>query len=431
MSLYCSLFILYLMKKLIVFKHLYVQILLSILVGILLGHFYPNLAVKMKPLGDGFIKLIRAFVPFIIFTTVILGINQLKNVKELGRIGIKAFIYFEVMTTIAMLLGLIVAHVFQPGAHLNFNINALDNKGLTPFLENTSAFHLETFLLNIIPNTLMSAFIQGEPLQVLLIAILIGIANLQASEQSKKIVNVLECFSAILFKIIHWIMKIAPIAAFGAISYTVGTYGIHSLTALGKLLICFYVACGFFIFVILNLIAKISKFSLIHFIKYIKDELLIVLGTATTETVLPSMITKLEKYGCPKPVAAFVLPTGYAFNLDGMSIYLTLAFIFIAQAFHIEISIGQQIIMLITFMFMSKGAANVTGGGFIVLATVITSTHMIPVEGLALLLGIDRLMSCARSLTNLLGNSVATIFISKWENKFKSEIVPQKKEILA
>jgi len=406
------------MKILKLYKQLYFQVILSILIGILLGHFYPDLASKMKPLGDGFIKLIRAVVPLIIFTIVVSGIYNLKNLRQAGHIGIKAVIYFEVMTTLAMLLGLVVVNFFQPGADLNINIHTLDGTSISNYVDKTASFDLIKFILNIIPNTLISAFTKGDSLQVLFVSTIFGFALLQAGEKSKSIVEVIENFSGILFSIIKWIMKIAPIGAFGAMSYTIGTYGIHSLTTLSKLLACFYLTCVFFICVILGLIAKLANFSLLDFLKYIKEELFIVLGTATTETVLPSMINKLEKYGCSKTVAAFVLPAGYAFNLDGMSIYLAMAFMFIAQAFHLDISFQQQIIMILTFMLMSKGAANVTGGGFIALATVISSTHTIPVEGLVLLLGIDRFMSEARSLTNLIGNGVATIVISKWEGNF-------------
>jgi aerobic C4-dicarboxylate transport protein len=408
------------MKILKLCKQLYFQVILGILIGILLGHFYPDIASKMKPLGDGFIKLIRTIIPLIIFTTVVGGIYSLKNLKEAGRIGIKAIIYFEVMTTLAMLLGLVVANFFQPGADLNINIQALDSTEISGYVGKTASFDLIKFILNIIPNTLISAFTQGDSLQVLFVSTLFGFALLKAGEKGKSIVGVIENFSQILFSIIKWIMKIAPIGAFGAISYTIGTYGIHSLTALSKLLACFYLTCAFFICVILGLMARLANFSLLDFLKYIKEELFIVLGTATTETVLPSMINKLEKKGCSRSVAAFVLPAGYAFNLDGMSIYLTIAFMFIAQAFHLDISFQQQVIMIFTFMLMSKGAANVTGGGFIALATVISSTHTIPVEGLVLLLGIDRFMSEARSLTNLIGNAVATMVISKWEDNFNA-----------
>lgn len=402
------------------YKQPYFQILLSIFIGILLGHFCPALATKMKPLGDGFIKLIRAIVPFVIFTTVVTGIYHLKNLKEAGRISIKAIIYFEVMTTLAMLLGLVVVNFFQPGSDLHINTHTLDSTKISNYIDQTASFDLIKLILNIIPNTLISAFTEGNSLQVLFVSTLFGFALLQAGDKNKSIIGVIEHFSAILFLIIKWIMRLAPIGAFGAMAYTIGAHGIHSLATLSKLLACFYLTCLFFICVILALMAKLAHFSLFDFLKYIKEELFIVLGTATTETVLPSMITKLEKYGCSKSVAAFVLPAGYAFNLDGMSIYLTMAFMFIAEVFHIDLSLQQQIIMILTFMLMSKGAANVTGGGFIALATVISSTHTIPVEGLVLLLGIDRFMSEARSLTNLIGNGVATIIISKWEGNFNS-----------
>jgi aerobic C4-dicarboxylate transport protein len=400
------------------YKHLYFQVIICILAGILLGHFYPELATNMKPLGEGFIKLIRMMVPPIIFTTVVTGIANMKNVKEAGRIGIKAIIYFEVVTTLAMFVGLLVANYYQPGTGLNIDIHALDSKSIGNYTTQASSFHMTTFLLNIIPDTLVSALTKGDILSTLFISILFGFGLLHVGDKAKPVVALVEQVSTILFSIINFIMKAAPIGAFGAMAYTIGSHGIHTLVTLGQLLICFYITCLLFIFIGLGFIARLNKFSLWSFLKYIKEELLIVLSTASTETVLPRMISKLEKLGCGKPVVGLVLPTGYTFNLDGMCIYLTMAILFIAQAFHIDLSLTQQLTVIVVLLLTSKGAATITGGGFIALATAVTSLHIVPVEGLVLLLGIDRFMSEARALTNLIGNGVATVVIAKWEGDF-------------
>ncbi len=402
------------------FKQLYFQVLMSILIGILVGHFFPEFAVKMQPLGEGFIKLIRMIVPPIIFTTVVLGIANMKDSKEAGRIGIKALIYFEVVTTFAMIIGLFVANYYQPGAGLTINLHALDSKSIETYTTQSSTFSLVTFISNIIPDTLVSALMKGDMLPVLFVAILFGFGLLQVGEKGKSIVGLLDQMSQVLFAIVGFIMKVAPIGAFGAMAYTIGTHGIQTLITLSKLLACFYLTCFLFIFIVLGFIAKCCRFSLLHFLKYIKEELLIVVSTASSEAVLPRLISKLENLGCGKAVVGLVLPAGYTFNLDGMSIYLTLAIIFIAQVFGIDLSITQQITMILFLILLSKGGATITGGGFIVLATVLTSMHFVPVEGLVLLLGIDRFMSEARSLTNLIGNAVATVVIAKWEGDFDS-----------
>lgn len=405
-------------KKFKLYKQLYFQVIISILIGILFGHFYPELAVKMKPLGDGFIKLIRMMVPPIIFTTVVTGIANMKNIKEAGRIGIKALIYFEVVTALAMLIGLLVANYYQPGKGLSIDIHSLNSKSIGDYTTLSSSFNAATFLLNIIPDTLASAFTKGDILPALFVSILFGFGLLHAGEKAKPVVLFVEQISHVLFSIINFFMKIAPIGAFGAIAYTIGTHGLHTLTTLGQLLISFYFTCLLFIFIVLGFIAKLNKFSLWNFLKYIKEELLIVLSTASSEAVLPKMISKLEKLGCGKVVVGLVLPAGYTFNLDGMSIYLTMGIMFIAQAFNIHITLLHQFTIIAILLLTSKGAATITGGGFIALATAVTSLHTIPVEGLVLLLGIDRFMSEARSITNLIGNGVATIVIAKWENDF-------------
>ena len=401
-------------------KQLYFQVVMSIFIGILLGHFYPQLAIKMKPLGDGFIKLIRMMIAPIIFTTVVTGIASMKDIKEVGRIGIKALIYFEVVTTFALLIGLAVANFYHPGAGLNIDIHSLDSKSIANYTTQTATFDTVDFLLNIIPDTLVNAFAKGDILPVLLISILFGFGILHGGEKLKSFVTLFDQLSTVLFSIVGFIMKVAPIGAFGAMAYTVGAYGIHTLVALSRLLADVYITSLLFIFIVLGLIARISKFSLWSFLKYIKEELLIVLGTSSSEAVLPRMISKLEKLGCGKTVVGLVLPAGYTFNLDGTSIYLTIATLFIAQALNIDLSIGQQLTIIAVLLLTSKGAAAVTGGGFIVLAATLSSMHTIPVEGVVLLLGVDRFMAEARSLTNLIGNGVATIVIAKWEGDFDS-----------
>lgn len=402
-------------------KQLFFQVIVSIVIGVLLGHFYPKLAVEMKPLGDAFIKLIRMMVVPIIFTTVVTGLANMQNMKSAGRIGIKSLIYFEVVTTFAMLIGLIVANVYQPGSGLHIDPKTLDPKGIESFTSKSASFSTTDFFLNIIPDTIANAFAKGDILQILFISILIGFGLLHGGQKVKPLVGIIEQFSEVLFNIVGYIMKIAPIGAFGAMAYTIGAYGIHTLTALGRLMADVYITSFLFIFIVLGLIAKFSKISLWGFIKYIKEELVIVLSTSSSETVLPRMIKKLENLGCGRPVVGLVLPAGYTFNLDGTCIYLTMAALFIAQALDIHLSLGQQITIMAVFLLTSKGAAAITGGGFIVLAATLSSMQTLPVEGIVLLLGVDRFMSQARSMTNLIGNGIATVVIAKWEGDFDSK----------
>lgn len=413
------------MKKLKWYKQLYFQVVVAIVIGVLLGHFYPDVAVKMKPFGDGFIKLIRMMIAPIIFTTVVTGIASMRDVKEVGRIGIKALIYFEVLTTFALFIGLAVANFTRPGDGLNIDVNSLDSRSIANYTTQTDSFTTVDFLLNIIPDTLINAFAKGDILPVLFIAILFGFGILHGGKKLNPLVGFFDQLSTVLFSIVGFIMKVAPIGAFGAMAYTIGAYGIYTLVALGWLMVDVYITSFLFIFVVLGLIARISKFSLWSFLKYIKEELLIVLGTSSSEVVLPRMISKLEKLGCGKTVVGLVLPAGYTFNLDGTSIYLTMAALFIAQALNIDLSFGQQLTLIAVLLLTSKGAAAVTGGGFIVLAATLSSIHTIPVEGVVLLLGVDRFLSEARSLTNLIGNGVATIVIAKWEGDFDSGLAKQ------
>lgn len=407
-----------------IYQVLYFQVIVSILIGVVLGHFFPELAIKMKPFGDGFIKLIRMMIAPIIFTTVVTGIASMKDFREVGGIGIKALIYFEVVTVFALIIGLVVANVYRPGEGLNIDINSLTSTTIKTYTTDAAAFDTVSFILNIIPDTLVGAFTKGDILPVLLISILFGFGILHRGEKLKPFVRAIDQLSTVLFSIIGFIMKLAPLGAFGAMAYTVGAYGIHTLLALGRLVACVYMTNMMFIFLVLGLIAKISGFSLWRFLNYIKEEIVIVLGTSSSEAVLPRMISKLEKLGCGKTVVGLVLPAGYTFNLDGTSIYLTMATLFIAQALNIPLDLGQQLTILGVLLLTSKGAAAVTGGGFIVLTATLSAIHTLPVEGVVLLLGVDKFMSEARSITNLIGNGVATIVIAKWEGDFDAKAAP-------
>jgi len=399
------------------YKYLYVQVLFAILCGVLLGYFYPSIGTSMKPLGDGFIKLIKMVITPIIFCTIVMGIAGMDDMKKVGRVGAKALIYFEVVSTIALIIGLVIVNVLKPGVGMNADITTLDTKALTSYTNTASTHGTVDFIMNIIPSTVVDAFAKGDILQVLFFSIIFGYGLSAMGEKGKVVVNVIEGISHVLFKVIGIVMKVAPIGAFGAMAFTIGKYGVASLAPLAKLMGSFYLTCFFFIFIVLGLIARFTGFSIFKFIGYIKEELLIVLGTSSSETVLPRMIDKLEKLGCSKSVVGLVIPTGYSFNLDGTSIYLTMAAIFIAQATNTDLTLQQQITILAVLLLTSKGAAGVTGSGFVTLAATLSAVPTIPVAGLALILGIDRFMSEARALTNLIGNGVATVVVAKWEQE--------------
>jgi aerobic C4-dicarboxylate transport protein len=398
-------------------KHLYVQVLIAITIGILLGHFYPETATTMKPLGDGFIKLIKMIIAPIIFCTVVTGIAGMQELDKVGRVGVKALLYFEVVSSLALLIGLIVVHLLQPGAGMNVDVGTLDTQGLSAYTSATSHHGVVDFLLNIIPSSVVDAFAKGDILQVLLFSLLFGFSLAAMKETGAQVVYFINKVSHVLFGIVETIMKLAPIGAFGAMAFTIGKYGIDSLAPLAKLMGCFYLACLLFIFIVLGLIARFAGFSILKFIIYIKDELLIVLGTSSSESVLPRIMIKLEALGCSKSVVGLVIPTGYSFNLDGTSIYLAMAAIFVAQATNTPLTMMQELTILGVLLLTSKGAAGVTGSGFITLAATLSAVPTIPVAGLALILGIDRFMSEARALTNLIGNGVATVVAAKWENE--------------
>ncbi|MDO8940540.1 MAG: dicarboxylate/amino acid:cation symporter [Methylicorpusculum sp.] len=402
-------------------RHLYFQVLAAIAAGILLGHFYPDTGAQMKPLGDGFIKLIKMIIAPIIFCTVVIGIAGMQDMKKIGRVGAKALVYFEILSTLALIIGLIVVHVLKPGAGMNADVASLDTTALSAYTSAAKSQSVVDFLLNIIPNTVMDAFAKGDILQVLLFSVLFGFSLAAMGHNGKAVVMFLEQVSLAFFGMVATLMKLAPIGAFGAMAFTIGKYGIVSLIPLAKLLGSFYLTCFLFIFIVLGLVARFAGFSIIKFIAYIRDELLIVLGTSSSESVLPRMLIKMEQLGCSKPVVGLVIPTGYSFNLDGTSIYLTMAAIFVAQATNTPLSWEQELTILGVLLLTSKGASGVTGSGFITLTATLSAIPDIPVAGLALILGIDRFMSEARALTNLIGNGVATIVISKWENELSEK----------
>jgi aerobic C4-dicarboxylate transport protein len=399
------------------YARLWFQVIVGIVVGVGLGYFYPAQGAAMKPLGDAFVKLIRMMIAPIIFGTVVVGIAKMGDMKEVGRIGLRALIYFEVVSTIALVIGMVFVNVLKPGSAIHATAAQLDPKAVAAYT--TSAAHLTTtdFLMNIIPTTIVNAFATGDILQVLFFSVLFGLAVLHMGKVGKQLVSLIDQFTHGLFGMVGLIMYVSAIGAFGAMAYTIGQFGIATLLSLGQLMLAMIAACLFFIFVVLGGIGWWSGVSLVKYLKYIKEELLIVAGTSSSETVLPRMMAKLEHAGCAKPVVGLVIPTGYSFNLDGTSIYMSMAAIFIAQATDTSLTLQQQLGILAVLLLTSKGAAGVTGSGFITLAATLSSIPALPVAGLALLIGIDRFMSGARALTNLIGNGLATIIVAKWDGQ--------------
>ncbi|MDR6855605.1 dicarboxylate/amino acid:cation symporter [Variovorax guangxiensis] len=403
------------------YKSLYFQVITAIVIGVLLGHFYPQTGAAMKPLGDGFIKLIKMIIAPIIFCTVVVGIAGMEDMKKVGKTGGLALLYFEIVSTIALIVGLVIINIVRPGAGMNIDVSQLDTKAIAAYTAPGQMQGTVDFLLHVIPSTVVDAFAKGEILQVLLFAVMFGFALHKFGGRGTLVFDFIEKFSHVLFVIVGYIMKVAPIGAFGAMAFTIGKYGVGSLLQLGQLMATFYATCLLFIFVVLGSIARAHGFSIWKFIKYIKEELLIVLGTSSSESVLPRMMAKLENLGAKKSVVGLVIPTGYSFNLDGTSIYLTMAAVFIAQATNTDMTVTQQITLLLVLLLTSKGAAGVTGSGFIVLAATLSAVGHVPVAGLALILGIDRFMSEARALTNLIGNGVATVVVAKWTKDLDTE----------
>ena len=406
------------MKTKKLYQHLYFQVLTAISIGVLLGYYSPGTATAMKPLGDGFIKLIKMIITPVIFCTVVSGIAGMEDMKKVGRVGGKALLYFEVVSTFALGIGLLVISIVQPGVGMNADVTKLDTKGLATYTATAAQSHsFVDFMIGIIPTSVVDAFAKGDILQVLFFAVLFGFALSAMGERGKPVGKLIDQISHAMFGIVAIIMKAAPLGAFGAMAFTIGKFGLGSLTKLGMLMGCFYLTCLLFVFVVLGSICKLCGFSIFKFISYIKEELLIVLGTSSSETVLPRMMAKLENLGCTKSVVGLVIPTGYSFNLDGTSIYLTMAAVFVAQATNTPLTWVQTLTILGVLMLTSKGAAGVTGSGFVTLAATFAAIPTIPVAGLALILGIDRFMSEARALTNLVGNGVATVVVSRWENE--------------
>ncbi len=403
------------------YRTLYFQVLTAIGIGVLLGHFYPDTGTSMKPLGDGFIKLIKMIIAPVIFCTVVTGIAGMEDMKKVGKTGGLALLYFEIVSTIALIIGLIVVNVVKPGVGMNVVLTAKDATAVATYAGAGNAMTTTDFLLNIIPTTLVDAFAKGEILQVLLIAVMTGFALHTCGGRENPVFILIDKATHLLFTIVGYIMKLAPLGAFGAMAFTIGKHGVGSLESLGKLMLAFYATCLFFIFVVLGLIARLHGFSIWKFIRYIREELLIVLGTSSSESVLPRMLAKMEILGVKKSVVGLVIPTGYSFNLDGTSIYMTMAAIFIAQATNTQMDLKHQLTLLAVLLLTSKGAAGVTGSGFIVLAASLSAVGHVPVEGLALILGIDRFMSEARALTNLVGNGVATVVVAKWTGELDEE----------
>ena len=409
------------------YRSLYLQVITAIVIGVLLGHFWPATGEAMKPLGDGFIKLIKMMIAPIIFCTVVVGIAGMEDMKKVGKTGGLALLYFEIVSSIALIVGLVIVNLVQPGVGMNVDAKTIDTKSISAYTGPGKMQGTVEFLLNVIPSTIVDAFAKGEILQVLLFAVLFGFALHRFGGRGTPVFDFIEKFSHVLFSIVGYIMKVAPLGAFGAMAFTIGKYGIGSLFSLGKLMGTFYATCLVFIFIVLGLIARFNGFSVWKFIKYIKEELLIVLGTSSSESVLPRMMAKLENLGVRKSTVGLVIPTGYSFNLDGTSIYLTMAAVFIAQATNTPMTITQQLTLLAVLLLTSKGAAGVTGSGFIVLAASLSAVGHVPVAGLALILGIDRFMSEARALTNLIGNGVATVVVGKWtgdldEKRMKAQL---------
>ncbi|WP_438297290.1 C4-dicarboxylate transporter DctP [Sporosarcina sp. FA15] len=400
-----------------IFKNLTVQVVIAILIGVVVGLVWPNVGKEMKPLGDTFINAVKMVIAPIIFLTIVLGIAKMGDMKKVGKVGGKALIYFEVVTTLALVIGLIVVNLVKPGAGLNYN--ELEKGDVSKYTaEGGQSINWIEFVTQIVPSNMVDAFAKGDILQVLFFSILFGVGLAALGEKGKLVIEFMDKLSLVFFKIIGYIMRAAPIGAFAAMAYTIGHYGLTSLVPLGKLMMSVYITMFLFIFVILNIICKMNGFSLWNYLKFIKEEILIVLGTSSSESVLPRMMDKMERYGASKSVVGLVIPTGYSFNLDGTSIYLSMAVVFLAQVFGVDLTLGQQITVILILMLTSKGAAGVTGSGFIVLASTLAALQIIPLEGLALLLGVDRFMSEGRAIVNLIGNGIATMVVAKSVNEF-------------
>ncbi|OAS91678.1 dicarboxylate/amino acid:cation symporter [Achromobacter dolens] len=408
-------------RKLKFYQILYVQVLFAIVIGILLGYFKPDLGQAMQPLGDGFIKLVKMIIAPVIFLTVATGIAAMSDLKKVGRVAGKAMLYFLVFSTLALIVGMVVSHIVQPGAGMHINPATLDQKAVSGYVAKAHDSTITGFLLNVIPTTIFSPFVGGDILQVLFVAVLFGIALAQVGERGKPVLDFLTALAQPIFKLVAILMKAAPIGAFGAMAFTIGKYGIKSIINLAMLVGTFYATSVLFVVVVLGLVARYNGFSILKLVRYIREELLLVLGTSSSEAALPTLMQKMERAGCSKSVVGLVVPTGYSFNLDGTNIYMTMAALFIAQACDIPLSLGDQILLLLVAMLSSKGAAGVTGAGFITLAATLSVVPTVPVAGMALILGVDRFMSECRALTNLVGNATAAVVVARWEGELDKD----------
>ncbi|WP_250253199.1 dicarboxylate/amino acid:cation symporter [Chryseobacterium sp. Marseille-Q3244] len=408
------------MKTKKIYNQLYFQVIIAITAGVLLGNFYPELGEKMKPLGDGFIKLVKMIIAPVIFITLTLGIAHMTDLKKVGRIAIKAMIYFFTFSTLALIIGLVVGNLLQPGHGLNIDPATLTGN-VSEYQQKAHESTLTGFIMNIIPETLFSPLVGENILQVLLIAILTGVALVLTKEKSQKVTDFLQALSAPIFKIVHILMKLAPVGAFGAMAFTIGKYGLHSVLNLIFLVATFYITSFLFVVLVLGAVAWYNGFNIFKLLLYLKEELLLVLGTSSSESALPGIMEKMEKAGCSRTIVGLVVPTGYSFNLDGTNIYMTLASLFIAQALNIHLPIEKQLMLLLVAMLSSKGAAGVTGAGFVTLAATLAVVPEIPIAGMTLILGIDKFMSECRALTNVIGNSVATVVVANWEKQLDKD----------
>jgi aerobic C4-dicarboxylate transport protein len=403
------------------YRVLYVQVLIAVVLGIVIGALFPDLGKALKPLGDGFIKLVKMIIAPIIFCTVVHGIASMSDLKKLGRVGVKTLVYFEVVSTIALVIGLIVVNLLQPGVGFNIDPKSLDPRIAQTYAQRAHSMDVTSFFLNIIPNTLFDAFVTGDLLQVLLVSGLTAFAITLMGERRQPALQAIDYASQILFGIIRVVVRLAPLGALGAMAFTIGSYGLSALNRLAALMAGFYATAALFVFVVLGLIAAASGFSIFRFLVYIKEELLLVLGTSSSETALPGMIQKMRRLGCADSTVGLVIPTGYSFNLDGTNIYMTMAAVFLAQATNTPLALRDQLLLLLVAMVSSKGASGVTGAGFVTLAATLTVLPKIPIESLALLVGIDRFMSECRAITNLIGNGVATVVVSRWEREISAK----------
>ncbi|WP_368875043.1 dicarboxylate/amino acid:cation symporter [Proteus penneri] len=408
-------------RKLPLYRVLYIQVIIAIIFGILLGHFYPDVGESFKPLGDGFIKIVKMIIAPVIFLTVVTGIAGMNNMKAVGKVAGKSIIYFLTFSTIALVIGLITANIIRPGDGLNISPESLDSSRVEMYVAQAHSSSLVDFLMNIIPDTIVSPLVNGNILQVLFVSVIFGLALASIGSQGEPVLKFLQHLCAPIFKMVSMLMKLAPIGAFGAMAFTIGKYGISSIGNLMLLVITFYLTALLFVLVVLGAVAKYNGFSILSLIKYIKDELWLVLGTSSSEAALPTLMNKMESLGCKKSVVGLVIPTGYSFNLDGTNIYMTMAALFIAQATGVDLSLTEQITLLFVAMISSKGAAGVTGAGFITLAATLSVVPSVPVAGMALILGIDRFMSECRALTNIVGNACACIVVARWENALDKE----------